>query len=134
MFQKEVADKILAKQKDPTYGRLSILTNSRLKVTERFNVSKNCFYPKPKVESTVLVFEPIINSDFQVKNINNLEKITHLFFSSKRKMVNKAFKKIFKNADEVASRYGVDITWRPNQITEKMYYKITAHLEKKNGS
>ena len=59
MFQKEVADKILAKQKDPTYGRLSILTNSRLKVTERFNVSKNCFYPKPKVESTVLVFEPI---------------------------------------------------------------------------
>ena len=134
MFQKEVADKILAKQKDPTYGRLSILTNSRLKVTERFNVSKNCFYPKPKVESTVLVFEPIINSDFQVKNINNLEKITHLFFSSKRKMVNKAFKKIFKNADEVASRYGVDITWRPNQITEKMYYKITAHLEKKNES
>ena len=134
MFQKEVADKILAKQKDPDYGRLSILTNCRLKVTEYFNVSKNCFYPRPKVQSTVLVFEPIINKTFEVKNINNLEKITHLFFSNKRKMVNKVFKKIFKNYSEVASRYGVDLTWRPSQLTEKMYYKITAHLEKKNKS
>ena len=130
MFQKEVADKILAKQNDSKYGRLSVLTNCRLKVVDYFNVSKNCFYPKPKVQSTVLVFKPIINRDFEVKNINNLEKITHLFFSNKRKMINKAFKKIFKNSNEVASRYDIDLTWRPNQLTEKMYYQITSYLEK----
>ena len=132
MFQKEVADKILAKHNEPAYGRLSVLINCRLKVTNHFNVSNNCFFPKPKVQSTVLVLKPIINKDFKVKNISNLEKITQLFFSNKRKMVNKAFKKIFKNSDKIAVKYGIDTTWRPSQLTEKMYYNITNHLEKLN--
>tara|TARA_Y100001970_G_C13962098_1_gene713697 strand:- start:90 stop:881 length:792 start_codon:yes stop_codon:yes gene_type:complete len=130
MFQKEVADKILAKYNEPAYGRLSVLTNSRLKVIDHFNISRNCFYPKPKVQSTILVFKPIINKDFKVKNINNLEKITHLFFSNKRKMINKALNKLFLNSPKVAAKYGIDITWRPNQLSEKMYYQITSHFEK----
>ena len=59
MFQKEVADRILAKCKSPNYGRLSIITRSRLQVVDSFNVTKNCFFPKPKVDSTVLIFEPL---------------------------------------------------------------------------
>ena len=58
MFQKEVADRILAKCKSPYYGRLSIITRSRLQVVDSFNVPTNCFFPKPKVESTVLTFTP----------------------------------------------------------------------------
>ena len=61
MFQKEVADKILAKYNTSNYGRLSVLRASRLKVTSNFNVSPNSFWPVPKVKSTVVVFEPIIN-------------------------------------------------------------------------
>ena len=85
MFQKEVADRILSKYATSSFGRLTILCNARLKVANSFNVSRNCFYPKPKVESTVLVFTPIVNKDFKVKNINNLEKITHIFFLKKEK-------------------------------------------------
>ena len=85
MFQKEVADKIIAKNKSPSFGRLAVLTNSRLKVTNYFNVSENCFFPIPKVKSTILVFEPIINQDFNVKNIANLEKVTQVFFFKKKK-------------------------------------------------
>ena len=131
MFQKEVADKILAKHKTSSFGRLAVLTNSRLKVTGCFNVSENCFFPIPKVKSTVLVFEPIINKDFVASDISNLEKITHIFFSKKRKMINKAFNGLFKKPHLVAEKNKIDLSLRPNQISEKQYYKITESYEKK---
>ena len=130
MFQKEVADKILAKYKTPDYGRLSILTAARLKITDSFNVSPNSFYPKPKVISTVLVFEPIINKNFKVKNIDNLEKISHIFFSRKRKMINKAFKILFKKPIETAKKLNINLNLRPNELTENEYFKITEFFEK----
>ena len=129
MFQKEVADKILAKYNTPNYGRLSVITAARLKITDYFNVSPNSFYPVPKVKSTVLVFEPIINKKFKVKNIENLERISHIFFSKKRKMINKAFKEIFKNPSEVAKKINVDLNLRPNKLTENDYFKITEFFE-----
>ena len=129
MFQKEVADKIIAKNKSSSFGRLTVLTNSRLKVTSSFNISENCFFPIPKVKSTVLVFEPIINQDFNVKDISNLEKITQVFFSKKRKMINKAFKTLFKKPVEVAKKIKIDLSLRPNQLSEKEYYKITECFE-----
>jgi len=131
MFQKEVADKILAKHSSSLFGRLAILTNARLMITDHFNVSPNCFYPIPKVKSTILVFEPIINQDFKVKDISNLEKITHIFFSRKRKMINKAFKKVFKKPTEIAKKININLSLRPNQLSEKEYYKITEYFEKK---
>ena len=131
MFQKEVADKILAKHKSSDFGRLAVLTNARLKITNSFNISQNCFYPVPKVKSTVLVFEPIINNNFSVNDISNLEKITHIFFSKKRKMVNKAFKSLFKNPLQIAKRMNIDLSLRPNQLSEQEYYKITEYFEKK---
>ena len=131
MFQKEVADKILAKHKSYSFGRLAVLTNSRLKVNKSFNVSKNCFYPVPKVESTVLMFEPVINKEFMVQNISNLEKITHIFFSKKRKMINKAFNSLFKKPQIIANQIKIDLSLRPNQISEIQYYKITESFEKK---
>ena len=85
MFQKEVAERINAKMGSIKYGRISLLTSSRLSIKNSFDVSPNCFYPKPKVNSSVLVMEPIINYEFNVKNIENLEKISHKFFSKKRK-------------------------------------------------
>ena len=130
MFQKEVADKIIAKNKSSSFGRLTVLTNSRLKVTSSFNISENCFFPIPKVKSTVLVFEPIINQDFNVKDISNLEKITQVFFSKKRKMINKAFNSLFKKPISVAKKININLQLRPNQISEKQYYKITEYFEK----
>ena len=97
MFQKEVAEKIIANFKDKNYGRLRIISNLRLQVLEYFHVSRNCFFPRPKVDSTVIVFKPKLktSSKFKISDIKNLEKITNLFFSTKRKMINKVIRKIF---------------------------------------
>jgi len=130
MFQKEVADKILAKYKSSSFGRLTILTNARLKIINNFDISENCFYPVPKVKSTILVFEPIINLNFNIKNISNLEKVTHVFFSKKRKMINKAFKILFKDPELIAKKINIDLSLRPNKISEEEYFKITEYFEK----
>jgi len=130
MFQKEVADKILAKHGSASFGRLSILTSSRLRITNSFNISQTCFYPVPKVRSTVLVFEPVINENFNVKNITNLEMVTHIFFSRKRKMINKAFKELFGDLAHIEKKININLNLRPSQLSEKEYYKITEYFEK----
>jgi 16S rRNA (adenine1518-N6/adenine1519-N6)-dimethyltransferase len=124
-----VADKILATFNTSDYGRLAVLSAARLKITDHFNVSPNSFYPVPKVRSTVLVFEPIVNKYFKIKNIENLEKISHIFFSRKRKMINKAFNKIFKNPLEASKKINVNLNLRPNELSENEYFKITEFYE-----
>jgi len=129
MFQKELAERIIGKFGTSKYGRLSILSNYRLKVLERFNISPNCFFPKPKVESTILLFNPkkiIIN---KFRNLENLEKITNLFFSNKRKMINKVVKKIFSQK-QIKLFKNLDLNSRPSDLTPKQYYNITEIFEK----
>ena len=58
MMQKEVAERIMAKSQTREYNRLAVLSNWRLEIKKHFNVSNNCFFPKPKVISTVLSFKP----------------------------------------------------------------------------
>ena len=129
MFQKEVADRILAKSNSKDFGRLSILCNWRLEIKNHFNVSKNCFYPKPKINSTVLSFKPKKNR-FVIKNPNNLEMVTRILFSNRRKMINKNFAKLFINDDSVAKELNLDLNKRPEELSNEMFYKITIKYEK----
>ena len=124
MFQKEVGEKIIAKVNDKNYSRLSIITKSRLKVLNYFHVSRNSFFPKPKVDSMIIEFEPIQIKDFNLKSLNSLEYITNTFFSGKRKMINKAFKKIKVNFEPLIKELKIDLKLRPEKIDEKTYFKI----------
>tara|TARA_Y100001970_G_C14016606_1_gene741263 strand:- start:99 stop:890 length:792 start_codon:yes stop_codon:yes gene_type:complete len=129
MFQKEVAERILAKPKTKSYGRISILSNYRFDVTDYFQVSKNCFFPIPDVDSKVIVFKPKAKSHYRIKNIKSLEKVTQIFFSGKRKMINKAFAKLFKNYKEIAGLLNIDLKKRPSELLFDDYYKITERYE-----
>lgn len=130
MFQKEVAEKILAKSNTSKYGRITIISNWRLKVLNHFNISRNCFFPKPKVDSTLIVFEPIINKYYKIKDISNLEKITQIFFSNKRKMINKSFKKLFGKSEIHKKKLKTNLTYRPSILKEEDYFKIAEYYEK----
>ena len=132
MFQKEVADRIVALPNTKNYGRLSVISKWRLNVIKSFNISRNCFYPKPKVESTVIVFEPKVIKEYKIKYIETLEKITNIFFSGKRKMINKAFKKTLGDDEKFLNKINLLKSSRPNQVTEEQYYKIAEYYEKVN--
>ena len=131
MFQKEMADRIIAKYGQFSYGRLSIITNYRLKILNKFNISPNCFFPKPKVNSTVLSFGINENTSNKIKKIENLEKITNLLFSNRRKMINKSIKKIFINDNkELVKKLNIDLSLRPSDLKPKKIYEITESFEK----
>ena len=130
MFQKEVAERIIAKTKTKEFGRLSILSNWRLEIKKHFNVSNNCFFPKPKVTSTVLSFKPKKNNQFNLKNPKNLEKVTRILFSNRRKMINKSFNKLFKQNISVAEKLNINLSQRPEELSNEMFYKIALQYEK----
>jgi 16S rRNA (adenine1518-N6/adenine1519-N6)-dimethyltransferase len=127
MFQKELGDKIIAPNNSKNYGRLSILTSLRLFVVEKFLVSANCFRPRPKVMSMVIYFRPKRKSK-KIKNISNLEKITNIFFSNKRKMIKKNIKKILNN-ENIKKISGLNLYARPSELSQETYYKITQLYE-----
>jgi 16S rRNA (adenine1518-N6/adenine1519-N6)-dimethyltransferase len=128
MFQKEVADRIIAKISTSNYGRLSILANWKLDIKKIMNIGPNSFFPKPRVESSLLIFSPK-NKFFKIKNPKNLEIITRVFFNQRRKMINKPFSQIFKNSDQIAKKLNIDLNLRPQNLSPDTYYKITKEYE-----
>ncbi len=129
MFQKEVAERILAKKNTKQYSRISVLANFNLEIMNHFNISKRSFFPVPKVDSKIIVFKPRALNKYKISNIKNLEKITHVFFSQKRKMINKVFSKIFKNYKRVAADLNINLSSRPSELSCNDYYRITEYFE-----
>ena len=129
MFQKELGEKIISKFPSKKYSRISILTNFKFLVLRKFLISSNCFIPKPKVDSMVIHFKPLKKNRYQIKNLNNLEKVTNILFSNKRKMINKNLKKIL-NSVEIKKIPRLKTNLRPADISPDLYYKITELFEK----
>ena len=129
MFQKEVADRILAKTNSRNYGRLSIISNWRLNIKKEFNISPQCFFPKPKVDSTLLSFVPK-KEFYYIKNPENLEKITRIFFNQRRKMIKNPLKQIFKNPEKVAINFKLNLSLRPQNLSPLVYFNITREYER----
>jgi 16S rRNA (adenine1518-N6/adenine1519-N6)-dimethyltransferase len=126
MFQKEMSQRILGSYNTKNYGRLSIFANYRLNIINKFDVSPNCFSPKPKVNSTVLLFKPK-KSLIDIKDMNNLEKVTNILFSNKRKMINKNIKKVFKKKNFIIK--DLNLKSRPSEIKPEKYYEMTKLYE-----
>ena len=123
MFQKELGDKIIGKFSTKNYGRISIITNYRLHSLENFLVSANCFFPKPKINSIVIHFQPKKKNNYKIDDLENLEKITNILFSNKRKMIKKNISKIL-NKDEIVKIKDLNLKLRPSDIKPEIYYKI----------
>ena len=87
MFQKEVAERIIATSNNKKYGRISILSDARLKVKFHFNILKKEFTPEPKVDSTVLSFTPKKKNNLKLDDLNILSELTKNIFNTKIKMV-----------------------------------------------
>ena len=129
MFQKEVADRIISEFNTKNYGRLTILANWRLKIKKICDIHPSCFNPRPKVESTLLLFEPKINF-VKFENPKNLEKITRAFFMHRRKMIKKPFLKLFNQNKNLAVKMGINLDLRPQNLDLKTYLQLAKEYEK----
>ncbi len=128
MFQKEVANRIIADANTSNYGRLSILSKWKLNVKKVIDIMPESFSPRPKIDSSLLVFTPKENF-FELENAKNLEMITRVFFSQRRKMLKKPFNQIFKNPIEISQKFNIDLNLRPQNLEPEMYYKLVKEYE-----
>ena len=129
MFQKEVADRIIANFNSSKYGRLSVLTSWKLNVIKIMDIKPSSFKPKPKVDSSLIFFTP--KKDFyKIKDPKNLEKITRIFFNNRRKMIKKPYNQIFNGDLRVLDKLKLDLKLRPQNLSPKTYLKLTQEYEK----
>ena len=129
LFQKEVADRIIAEFNTSNYGRLSILSNWKLNIKKICDIKAEAFSPKPKIDSTLLFFYP--KKHFvKINNPRNLEKITRIFFNQRRKMLKKPFNQLFNGDKKVLDKLEIDLTLRPQNINLETYYKLACEYEK----
>ena len=129
MFQKEVAERIIATTNKKNYGRLAILTSWRMNIKKIADVSPNSFYPIPKVKSTILLIEPKIEY-FNFKNSKNLEHVTNIFFNQRRKKIKKPLNILFKNVDEISKKLNININDRPQNLPTSKYIELCNEYEK----
>ena len=125
MFQKELAERIIAKKDTKKYGRLSILCNAFFSIKKKLLVSKNNFFPVPKVDAMVLNFIPHKINKIKNNSFEKLEKITKIFFNERRK---KNKKKIIKNFSVSQIRkYNLEQLYdmRAENIEIQIFYELT---------
>jgi len=128
MFQKEVADRIIAKFNTKNYGRLSILSNWKLEIEKICDVQPSSFFPKPKIDSSILLLKPKLDF-FPLSNPKNLEKLTRTFFMHRRKMLKKSYNLLFKGNLNIAKKLNIDLNLRPQNLNFETYYKLSEEFE-----
>ena len=128
MFQKEVADRIIAKFNTSNYGRLTILSNWKLNIEKICDIKPVSFSPRPKIDSSLLFFTPKKNF-YKIKDPENLEKVTRIFFNHRRKMLKKPFNQLFNGDQRVLNELKIDLNLRPQNLDFDTYYQLTCAYE-----
>ena len=128
MFQKEVADRIIAKFNTSNYGRLTILANWKLQIKKICDIKPEAFIPKPKVESTLLLFTPK-QKFFKFKDPKSLEKVTRVFFNHRRKMLKKPYNQLFDGNKKILEKLKINLNLRPQNLDFDTYYKLAIEFE-----
>lgn len=131
MFQKEVAERICATPKDNAYGRLAILTQSVCHARMAFDVPARDFTPPPKVDSAVIVLDPL-PIEKRYKDLKTLGRVTEAAFGQRRKMLRRSLKTIASQHDVIVEKWleacEIDPTRRPETLPIQDFHKLADYL------
>jgi 16S rRNA (adenine1518-N6/adenine1519-N6)-dimethyltransferase len=115
MFQREVAERIVAKPDTEAYGRLSVLAQWRAKPKILFDVARQAFTPPPKITSAIVRLEPMAEPAAPCA-LRDLEKVTEAAFGQRRKMLRQSLKGV-PGALEALETLGIDAARRAETLT-----------------
>jgi 16S rRNA (adenine1518-N6/adenine1519-N6)-dimethyltransferase len=116
MFQREVAERLVAKPDTEHYGRLSVLTQWRANAKIQFDVSRSAFVPPPKITSSVVRIEPLAKPVAETR-LADLERITAAAFGQRRKMLRQSLKTLSQDAERLVIEAGLDPTARAETLS-----------------
>lgn len=116
MFQKEVAERIVAKPKSKIYGRISVISQWLCRVEKKFDVPPEAFTPQPKITSSIVHFLPL-HKDKDIE-FRTMEKITAAAFGQRRKMIRTSLKTLTGDkTEELLEVAGITPTMRAEEIS-----------------
>lgn len=133
MFQKEVADRLVAQPGTKAYGRLSILSQWLCKVEKCFDIAPVAFYPPPKIVSTVVRFIPKSDLTFDAEDFKILEKVTHHAFGQRRKMLRQSLKGLIPETESVLQSLCIDPSLRAENLTIDDFLMLKDYMKKKRS-
>ena len=122
MFQKEVAERIVAQPDTGAYGRLSVLCQYRCTVQKLFDVHRSAFTPPPKITSSIVQLVPKVPAR-QVA-VGTLEKVTAAAFGQRRKMLRASLKGHFPQPENVLADLGIDPTRRAETLAVDDFVRL----------
>ncbi len=123
MFQRELGERIIAKENSKGYGRISVLCQSRFSIKKLLLAPAGIFYPKPKVDGIVLEFSPI--KKYKQINIEKLEIIIRKAFLHRRKKI----KSSLKDYIEVLNKNNFDLNKRAENLSVADYCRISTLMK-----
>jgi len=131
MFQKEVAERIVAETRTKDYGRLSVLTQWLCTAEKIFDIPPEAFTPPPKVTSSVvhIVPKPRTNDI----DIATMERLTAAAFGQRRKMLRQSLKSLGVNAEQLLEMAEVPGTARAEEIDIKGFVRMAEALRRLSG-
>jgi len=115
MFQREVADRIVAEPRTKDYGRLAVLSQWRTRPRILFTLPPEAFTPKPKVDSAVVEFMPKEAPEPDC-DVSQLEKVTAAAFGQRRKMLRASLRQIAPNPETLLEGLGIDPKARAEEL------------------
>ena len=122
MFQKEVAQRIVARPRDDAYGRLAVLTEARCDARLEFSVPARAFTPAPKIASAIV---RLTDRSDPYPHLDALERVTAAAFGQRRKMLRSALKTLSPDAEALLRAAGVVPTARAEEIDQAGFRALT---------
>jgi 16S rRNA (adenine1518-N6/adenine1519-N6)-dimethyltransferase len=126
MFQREVAERIVARENEEAYGRLAVLANWRAETKILFDISPSAFVPQPKVTSSVVRLVPRVTP--QACDRRALEQVAAAAFGQRRKMLRQSLKSLAVEPARLAAAAHVDPTRRAETIPVSGFVAMACEL------
>jgi 16S rRNA (adenine1518-N6/adenine1519-N6)-dimethyltransferase len=126
MFQREVAERIVARENDEAYGRLGVLANWRAETKILFDISRAAFVPQPKVTSSVVRLVPRLSPEPCERRM--LEQVAAAAFGQRRKMLRQSLKSLSVDPARLAFAASVDPTRRAETIPVSGFVAMAREL------
>ena len=123
MFQKEVAERIMAPTHCKDYGRVSVIAQLTCQIDKLMDLNPECFTPAPKIWSSVLLFRPL-NNAINKEEIAKVEKITSLAFGQRRKMLRQSLKSL-SGINEKLEKLEISSTCRAEELTPQQFLDLS---------
>ena len=127
MFQKEVAERIVASPGDKSYGRLSVLSNWRCNTSIKMKLNPEVFFPPPKVTSAVVKLEALAVPKYK-STLDGLEIVASTAFSQRRKMLRSSLKKLTPDIETLLENINIDPSLRAEDLTIEQFCLISNKL------